>query len=164
MDHTTKCELGRKGSGLALVLILVLLALAPTPRAAVAAESQKHVKGAATEAPVPLPRVCGGINPPGAPVPACCMFGYIYHDDAPVSGVTVQVESLQGTRVITTTGGTESTHPYYAVDLSSAPLLVSAGEVITITVSYSGMRSVRTWTVQSEGQHVDLGLVTGYQE
>jgi PKD repeat protein len=166
MAHTIWSRFGRKGVALASVLALVILALAvllvlaPPPSAADAAQQSERVESAAAAPPVPLPRGCGGVSPPQTP--ACCMFGYIYHDEVPVGDVTVQIESPQGTRIVTTTSGIESSHPYYVVDLSSAPLLVSTGEVITITASYGGMTSSRAWTVQGGGQQVDLGLVDGY--
>ena len=147
-----------------LLLLLYSVATWPATSPAAAADSPPAPQVLVVDSPVPLPRGCDGVMPPGGPVPVCCMFGYIYRDGAPVSGVSVQIESIQGTRVVTTTGGSGSAQPYYAVDLSSAPLLVSAGEVITLTASYGGMRSLRTWTVQSAGQHVDLGLVTGYEQ
>ncbi len=40
--------------------------------------------------PPPLPAECGGATGPGG---ACCLFGYIYHDDAPVESVNVYIES-----------------------------------------------------------------------
>ena len=124
-------------------------------------DSLQHVEPTST--PRPLPHDCDGTTPPGGVPPACCAYGYIYHQDAPVAGANVAIESPNGTRYTTTIEGGISSEPYYSVDLSSTPLLVSPGDVVTITASYSDMVSARTWTVQSDGQQVDLGLVTGYQ-
>ena len=108
--------------------------------------------------PEPLPFECGGVTPP-----VCCIYGYVYYDGAPVAGASVHLASPHGSLDTTTASGPLSSFPYYTADLSSAPLSVSAGETITITASYSGMVSRRTWTARDNGQHVDLGLVAGYQ-
>ena len=107
--------------------------------------------------PEPLPFECGGVTPP-----VCCIYGYVYYDGAPVAGASVHLASPHGSLDTTTTSGPLSSFPYYTADLSSAPLSVSAGETITITASYGGMISRRTWMARDNGQHVDLGLVTGY--
>ncbi|KPL19245.1 MAG: hypothetical protein AMJ93_13260, partial [Anaerolineae bacterium SM23_84] len=112
----------------------------------------------ADEPPVPLPEDCGGSTGP-----ACCIYGYIYYEDVPVLGVDVHIESAYGAVDVETENGEASSDPYYSADLSFAPLLVVPGDVITITASYSDMVSARTWTVQGDGQQVDLGLITGYQ-
>ncbi|MBN1661043.1 MAG: VCBS repeat-containing protein [Anaerolineae bacterium] len=109
--------------------------------------------------PVPLPSECGGIIDPSA----CCVHGYIYYQDQPVEGVSVVISSTQGAVTVTTSAGPLSTDPYYAVSLHEVPLLVSPGDAITITASFSGMVSSRAWQVQSGGQQVDLGLIAGYQ-
>jgi len=116
-----------------------------------------------TDTPEPLPNDCQEVTKPGENPPACCAFGYVYYDGVPVAGASVHIESPYGALDTTTTSGGASSHPYYSTDLSSAPLLVSPGDVIVVTVSYSDMVSARTWTVQNDGQHVDLGLVAGYQ-
>jgi len=116
-----------------------------------------------TSPPQPLPHDCDGVTPPGEEPPTCCLYGYIYHDDAPVTGARVHIQSLHGAFDTTTMDSGTGSEPYYSVDLSSAPLHVSPGDAITITASYNDMVSIRTWTTQSGGQHVDLGLVAGYQ-
>jgi hypothetical protein len=110
--------------------------------------------------PEPFPEDCDDITPVAD---ACCMRGYVYYGGAPVDAADVHIESAYGQVDLATASGGESTDPYYSVVLSDAPLSLSPGEVITITASYSDMVSTRTWTVQSNGQHVDLGLVAGYQ-
>ena len=110
------------------------------------------------EPPVPLPAECGG-----ATVPACCIYGYVYYEDAPVPGVNVHIESADGAVDVETENGAASSDPYYSADLSFAPLLIFPGDTITITAVYSDMVSIRTWTAQPNGQQVDLGLVAGYQ-
>ncbi len=112
----------------------------------------------ADEPPIPLPEDCGGSTGP-----ACCIYGYIYYEDVPVLGANVHIESTYGAIDVETEGGAASSDPYYSADLSFAPLLVSPGDVITITASYSDMLSARTWVVQDDGQQVDLGLIAGYQ-
>ncbi|MBN1933179.1 MAG: SBBP repeat-containing protein, partial [Anaerolineae bacterium] len=111
----------------------------------------------------PLPHDCIGITPPGEPLPACCIYGYIYYHDAPTAGVNVQIESAHGILNRTTLVGGLSGRPFFSANLSAAPLSVSSGDTITLTASWSNMISRRTWIVQPEGQQVDLGLVAGYQ-
>jgi parallel beta-helix repeat protein len=112
---------------------------------------------------VPLPEECDDVTPPGGVPPACCLYGYIYYQDAPLAGVSVRVESAYGAVDLTTAAGLSADDPYYGAPLSGPPLLVSVGDVITLTASYSDMISTRTWTVVNNGQQVDLGLVAGYQ-
>ncbi len=114
----------------------------------------------ADELPPPLPAECGGSTGPGG---ACCVYGYVYYEGAPVDGADVHIDSPHGSLDTPTMEGRASSQPYYAADLTSEPLLVSTGDVITITVSYDDMVSARTWTVQSGGQQVDLGLIADYQ-
>ncbi len=144
-----------------IILVLILLTLFPASKSS-ATPGRSSSLLVAADVPQPLPRDCDGINPPDWPDP-CCAFGYAYYNDEPVDGASVYIESLYGSHVTTTTVGEGSNHPYYSADLSSAPLSVSPGDTITITVAYSDMVSIRTWTVQSNGQQVDLGLIIGYQ-
>lgn len=118
---------------------------------------------AVEDLPVPLPRDCDALTPPGGDPPSCCLYGYVYYNDVPAAGVTVRIESAHGSVETTTAVGGASSDPYYQVNLSGAPLLASAGETITITASYSDMVSTRTWTVQAGAQQVDVGLVAGYR-
>lgn len=113
--------------------------------------------------PIPLPRHCGSTTPPGMDPPACCAFGYIYYDDEPVPGVSVRVEGPHSFVTVTTTSGGDSDDPYYSVALGYPPISATVGSLVTFTASYSDMISARVWTVQSEGQQVDLGLLTGYR-
>ena len=140
---------------LRLLLIAVTLATAGLPW-----QTGRTLPVYADELPPPLPAECGGSTGPGG---SCCIYGYVYYYDAPIDGASVHIESPYGALDATTVSGGASSEPYYSADLSSAPLLVSPVDVITITASYSDMASARTWTVQSGGQHVDLGLFAGYQ-
>ncbi len=106
--------------------------------------------------PEPLPFECGGVTPP-----TCCIYGYVYHDGAPVNGASVLLQSAHGFLTTATAAGPFSSHPYYSADLSAAPLLAAAGDSITITASYNGIASARTWLTQPNGQQVDLELVLG---
>jgi PKD repeat protein len=145
----------------AIALGLILLAVMPiSARSGAPTSSLGTSVPAVAEVPEPLPRGCVGVVPPGTPDP-CCIYGYIYYKDEPLAGVRVQIEGPDGSTVITTNHRAASSHPYYVADLSTS--VASSGNVITITASYDGMASARTWIVQSEGQHVDLGLIDGYQ-
>jgi PKD repeat protein len=147
------------------VLACALVSAGNGERAAFATEVQSEPVQYAAPAipPRPLPHDCDGVTPPGGPAPACCAYGYIYYEDAPVAEANVHIESSYGAFDTNTGDGGFGSGPYYSVDLSSDPLSASAGDTITMTASYSDMISIRTWTVQSEGQQVDLGLVAGYQ-
>jgi hypothetical protein len=142
---------------------LLLLVLAVIPLSPVGARAGRAPIG---EVPVPLPDDCIGVAP--ADPDACCLYGYIYNDalapdSAPVTGVTLHIESAHGMLDQATGSGPDSDAPYYTAHLNAAPLLAAPGDPITITATYRDMRSARTWTVQPGSQHVDLGLVSGYQ-
>ncbi|MBN1579575.1 MAG: VCBS repeat-containing protein [Anaerolineae bacterium] len=128
-----------------------------------AAEDILNAPPAPGDPPIPLPRFCDGVTPPGETPPACCIFGYVYYDDEPVDGASITIESPSGALEINTANGGASAQPHYGADLISPPLSANVGSVITITASYSDMISIRTWIVQSGGQQVDIGLVDGYQ-
>ncbi len=112
--------------------------------------------------PVPLPRHCDGVTPPGIADP-CCMYGYIYFNGQAVAGVQVHIQAEHGYRDTVTAPGLSSGTPYYMFDLASPPISATLGSVVTITASYNGMVTSRTWIVQPDGQQVDLGLLSGYQ-
>jgi hypothetical protein len=137
-----------------VLLALGLLALtfaarpatsAPLPAAPVVAD----------DVPEPLPRDCTGVNPPGQPNP-CCAFGYVYYDGEPVAGADVRIESPYGTINTTTASGGVSGEPYYSTDLSSPPLLVSPGDVITVTATYENSSADTVYEVAPGGQQVDV--------
>lgn len=106
----------------------------------------------------PLPHDCDGITPPGEPPPACCAWGYVYHDGAPVAGASVTVQSASGSLDTTTADGSISSRPYYHVNLSAAPLSVSVGEIITVTAAYHGANKSVVYQVVNGGQQVDVVL------
>ena len=155
--------------GFSVLLVLALPGFLSPPHSAAGESPQSRMTVAhsqtATPAdnPEPLPENCIDVTPPGGDPPACCIYGYVYYHGEPVGGVTITIESRSGSVSTTTATGGASTHPYSGVDLSNTPLSASAGETITITASFSDMASSRSWVVQTNGQQVDLGLVTGYQ-
>lgn len=106
------------------------------------------------DVPAPLPAECGGSTD------ACCVYGYVYADNAPVEGAQVRLQSPAGTKTISTAPGDESAFPYYHAELSASPLYAYAGTTVTITVSYGPLEATRAWTVVDDGQQVDLGLST----
>jgi PKD repeat protein/N-acetylneuraminic acid mutarotase len=110
------------------------------------------------DTPIPLPRHCDGVTPPGMSDP-CCVFGYVYFRNQAVLSATVYVTGPYGSRAIQTAPGPASDTPYYRFDLSSSPISATVGSWVTITTSYNGMVSSRAWRVQPNGQQVDLGLV-----
>ncbi len=154
----------------AYVSILLLVCTLATAGATGAAPPSHHPPGGETrprpeaadrspvepeDLPAPLPRDCDGITP--VP-PACCVYGYVYEGSLPVGAANVHIASPYGSLDTTTASGPFSDQPYYQVDLSSPPLSTTVGTPITFTVSYGGMTASRSWTVQSDGQQVDLGL------
>ncbi len=113
--------------------------------------------------PVPLPRHCDGLTPPGGTLPPCCVRGYIFYNNTPVVGASVRIESRSGVITNTTMDQGDGKPPHYRADLSSPPISATAGSLVTITAVYSDMVSSRTWIVQSFGQNVDLGMIPGYR-
>jgi hypothetical protein len=154
---------------LSMLLILVTLSIALSPLRTYArtaggmapGDGSSATPAEASDVPQPLPHDCDGVAP--SDPDACCMYGYIYWNDAPVAGADVQIASSQGVISVFTVNGGGASEAHYGADLSAEPLLASPGDVISITASYNGMVSARAWTVQSGGQQVDLGLIDGYQ-
>ncbi len=110
------------------------------------------------EIPLPLPRECGGVNPPGEPEPACCVYGYVYLDGAPVSGATVSIQGPGGVQTAVTALGEGSDEPYFAASLSDAPVSAAVGSTVNLSVNYAGRQRTVAYTVVAHGQQVDLVL------
>ena len=120
---------------------------------------------AQAEGPIPLPRDCGGVNPPEYLPPACCVYGYVYDADGTVlGGVTVTVEGPGGTRAVVTRPGEFSDEPYFATSLSELPLAATAGDTVTFTVNHNGRSRVLPYQVGAGGQQVDLLLPTALSD
>ncbi len=109
--------------------------------------------------PIPLPHDCNGFTPPGGEPPTCCAFGYVYHIGEPVNGANVLIESLYGSLYVTTTLGGDSDQPYYSVNLDESPLLVSPGDLLTVTAVYAGHSNTTVYRVAPGGQQVDVVLI-----
>lgn len=101
--------------------------------------------------PPALPLTC-----PSAEI---CANGYVYFEGAPVVTATVKFEDIYGTLIVTTTTGGLSASPYYQASLSSAPLLASVGDVVTVTASYNGITSSLTYPIVAGGQQVDIVII-----
>ena len=111
------------------------------------------------EAPQPLPDECGGVNPPGVPDPVCCVFGYVYVDGAPTSGIPLTITSASGAFSLTTTApGQASSSPYFQADLSGAPLSVTANSLITVTAQHGQDVRQVVYRVVPGSQQVDVVL------
>lgn len=116
---------------------------------------------AQTEGPLPLPRDCGGVNPPEYLPPTCCAYGYVYDADGTVlDGLTVAVQGPSGTLSALTKPGEFSDAPYFTISLSEAPLSVGVGDTITFTVNYNGRSRILPYQVSAGGQQVDLVVPT----
>ncbi len=111
----------------------------------------------ADELPSPLPAECGGSTGPGG---KCCIYGYVYYDDAPIDGASVHIESPHSALDATTVNGGASGDAYFATSLSDDPLLASVGDTLTLSVSYGGRSRSLTYQVVENGQQVDLVLPT----
>jgi sugar lactone lactonase YvrE len=142
---------------LRLLLALVCLAgLLPLVRPQIAPAAQTAAPAAS--ALIALPGSCGGGLPPGANVPVCCMFGYVFIDGQAVEGAKVTIISAHGKVETWTATGPDSPQPYYRTSLSAAPLSAQAGDSITIEAQYSGHSHTVTHTVLGGGQQVDVVL------
>jgi len=146
-----------------ILIGLVLMLLVAAGRAGLAQDhrpdfGQREIERAeqTQDPPVPLPEDCDDVTPPGGTPPACCAYGYVYHEGAPVNGATVHIESAHGELDITTATGGASSNPYYKVNLGAAPLLVSPGEVITVTTDYAGGSTGTAFQAAPDGQQADL--------
>ena len=148
------------------VLIGTMVPAGRGERAALALETRPElVQGVVLASPpVPLPHDCDGVTPPGEDPPACCAYGYVYYDSVPVAGASVHIESPYGALDTTTVSGGLSGNPYYSADLSSAPLLVSPGDVITVTVTYDGDSASTVYEVAPDGQQVDVIVVRSFDD
>jgi sugar lactone lactonase YvrE len=131
------------------------------------AYSQAPAQAAAPLAPAedcyipPLPRDCGGINPSGAPVPACCAFGYVFDADAgALSGALVTATTQAGVVfTATTVPGPHSCAAYFTLDLEGRG--VNVGDPITLTTRIGGgvggrARTIVYTDVLPGGQQIDL--------
>jgi len=73
-----------------------------------------------------------------------------------MDGADVTIRSDQGQLNTTTDYGPARDFPYYKVDLSSPPLSVSVGDVITVSAIYSGRTGTEVHSVVADGQQVDV--------
>ncbi|GAB4207812.1 MAG: clostripain-related cysteine peptidase [Roseiflexaceae bacterium] len=145
-----------------LLLVSLLLGTLPTRRLF----AQEHTPASPFTPPdiqstgqlIPLPASCIGGLPPGGGVPTCCVFGYVLMDGQAVAGARVTISSARGSQTLWTAIGAGSTQPYYRASLSDAPLLVQAGETITVTASFSTHEQTITHTALGGGQQLDLVL------
>ncbi|HEU4322360.1 MAG TPA: clostripain-related cysteine peptidase [Roseiflexaceae bacterium] len=147
-------------------MLLVGLLLGALPTGRLAAQDQTPVSPftppdvQATGELIPLPTSCIGGLPPGAGVPTCCVFGYVLMDGQAVAGARVTISSAHGSQTLWTAPGAGSVQPYYRASLSDTPLLVQAGETITITASFSTHEQTITHTALGGGQQIDLVLAS----
>lgn len=137
-----------------LVLSLVILAalLAGIADTAYAAPMRPLAPRCVGAGPLPLddPTFCG------------CTWGEVYYRGEPVVGATVTLQFGNGmTRTVTSVTDVDAT-PYY--DLTGFGLGAQAGDVMTVTAEFAGLRATRLFRAQpdeesSKEQHVPLVLV-----
>jgi hypothetical protein len=89
-----------------LLIFFVVVTLALLGLAAV---TLTQAQGA--DPPQPLPHDCPGVTPL-TPTPACCAYGYVYHNGIPIAGAAVTIASSHGAREVTTGAGQASAFPY----------------------------------------------------
>ncbi|MEM7129089.1 MAG: 6-bladed beta-propeller [Chloroflexota bacterium] len=110
----------------------------------------------------PLPPGCPHVSPPGEEITACCINGFVYMDNEPISGATVLIQTSNGvTRTVRTQRPSNQSidqRPYYGLRLSDAPLNVQAGETITIMASFADRTTSLSYEVQAGQQEVNLAL------
>lgn len=139
---------------LASAAILAVIALL-SPSAIPSSSAQE---AASADELAPLPRECTGVNPDGAPVPACCAFGYVFDGSAgAVDGAVVTVASALGAVVAatTTSSGPHSDAPYFTFDLEANG--VEGGDTITLSTQVGGRQRTLIYPdVAPGGQQIDL--------
>jgi hypothetical protein len=144
---------------IALVASLMFLTTLTPAIPSEALDKSSAVATTLADMPEPLPRDCAGVNPPGQPTPACCVYGYVYdYDGTLVDGATVTIAGPNDSIAVITQPGEYSDDAYFTASLSEAPLSVSAGDAITFSVNYSGRSRTFTHNVLEDGQQVDLVL------
>jgi len=140
------------------LLLLIISNLIPYAAPQLHAEAYETTATNQQNTLVPLPKSCGGGLPPGASVPACCLFGYVFIDGQTVSGAKITITNARGQVEDWTGEGPDSTLPYYRLSLSDAPLAVQIGEIITIKAEYSGYQRIINHTILPGAQQVDIVL------
>lgn len=147
-------------AGLMFFCLTLLLAMAPATSARAASPAQS------TDGTLPpLPRECGGINPPGYPVPICCLSGYVQYATATllepqiVEGATVTLTTAAGA-ISTTVTAPGWQNPggfaYFQFDLDAVG--VQPGEIVTLSTAYLDRQRQERYQVVRGGQQVDLVL------
>lgn len=136
-----------------LVLSLMILAvlLVTSAGTAHAAPTQPLAPRCVGAGPLPLddPTFCG------------CTWGEVYYRGQPVTGATVTLQFGNGiTRTVTSVTDVDA-NPYY--DLTGFGLGAQAGDVMTVTAEFAGLRATRLFRAQpdegnSKEQHVPLVL------
>jgi streptogramin lyase len=145
-----------------VALIVMVLAILMSFHSPVHSTSPKippmPVSDLSDEPPVPLPRGCGGVTPPGGSIATCCLNGRVYVDGEAVAGADVIITSPRGDRFSTVTRiiSVASGSPYYELNLNSAPLNIQPGETITITVRFGQRERTLTYITQPGSQQVDI--------
>jgi subtilisin family serine protease len=139
-----------------LVALGLALAGMAVVRAGVAEQRPVSPSASPVSPPAPLPNDCHDITGVGEIPPACCAFGYVYFNGQPVPGAEVTIHSAGGVFTATTTAEFAGVAPYYAASLSSAPLAVQPGDLITVTAAFSGASQTTVYQVAPRGQQVDV--------
>lgn len=135
------------------VLMLLCILIAGLPKTTFAQYKSSRSAMQDTE-PTPLPLTCTGL-----PTPTVCTYGYVYYDGIPVSGANLHIDSAYGDLDTSTASGSASSDPYYYVNLNAPPLLVSAGDIITITATYNAHTTSMSYQVGPGGQQIDVVIV-----
>ncbi|MBV7328787.1 6-bladed beta-propeller [Chloroflexi bacterium TSY] len=140
------------------VPLSVQAANAQEPMIRSTAEAELNAMPINIQSLIPLPNGCLGNLPPGNPKPVCCISGYVFLNGHPVDGATVQITTGEGQ---STSAKTQIQRPgdtlaFYSLNLSSQPLNVRPGDMITITATYLAFEKTMTHRVRKNGQQVDI--------
>ncbi len=143
-----------------IIALAMLMSFHPSVYSASVTTPPLPVSDPSDDPPLPLPKGCGGVTPPGGSIATCCLNGRVYIDGAAVAGAEVIITSPRGDRFSTVTRVTSvaSGSPYYELNLNSPPLNIQVGETITITVRFGQRERTLTYTTQPGSQQVDIVL------
>ena len=111
----------------------------------------------------PLRRRCTTTLPPDQGV-VCCLFGYIIVDGQVVQGAHVTAHTLAHSISTTSSADAEQEQPIYSLELNPA-LGIHPGENLALSVEYAGHTHSVSYTVQADGQQVDIVIpMTGQHD
>ncbi|MFN8501900.1 hypothetical protein [Kouleothrix sp.] len=111
----------------------------------------------------PLRRRCTTTLPPDQGI-VCCVFGYIIADGQVIQGAQVTAHTPAHSISTTSSTDAEQEQPIYSLELNPA-LDIHPGENLALSVEYAGHTHSMSYTVQADGQQVDIVIpMTGQHD